>query len=75
MKQICPIHHFAYSGAKCPYCEKERLDELAHRFVKKHEENPNVVGNFKIQERYKNPITDDDLKKLATKFNIRKKSK
>ena len=60
MKQICPIHHFAYSGAKCPYCEKERIEELAHRFVKKHEEKPK-------KEKPKE-ITESDLKKLVNKF-------
>lgn len=71
MKQICPIHRFSYSGNKCPFCEHERLEKLAQRYVVV--DKPDVVGNVNIQERYNKPITEDDLKKLTTKFNVKRK--
>lgn len=71
MKQICPIHRFSYSGDKCPFCEQERLEKLAQRYVVV--DKPDVVGNVNNQERYNNPITEEDLKKLTAKFNVKKK--
>ena len=71
MKQICPIHRFSYNGKKCPFCEQERLDNLAQRYVVV--DKSDVVGNVNIQEHYNNPITEDDLKKLTDKFNVKKK--
>ena len=71
MKQICPVHRFSYSGEKCPFCEHERLEKLAQRYVVV--DKPDVVSNVNIKERYNHPITEDDLKKLTEKFNIKKK--
>ena len=66
-KHLCPIHHYMYSGTTCPLCEKDRLENLAHRYVKspiqekpKHEEKPREV-------------TEEDLNKLVEKFNSKKK--
>ena len=25
-KSICPVHHYRYTGARCPICEKERIN-------------------------------------------------
>ncbi len=71
MKQICPIHRFSYSGERCPFCERERLEKLAQHYVVV--DKPDVVSNLNAQERYVKPITEDDLKKLTEKFNIKKK--
>jgi hypothetical protein len=71
MKQICPIHRFSYNGKKCPFCDQERLDKLAQRYVVV--DKSDVVGNVNIQEHYNNPITEEDLKKLTDKFNVKKK--
>jgi hypothetical protein len=62
-KQICPIHHYRYSGAKCPICERERINNMVHRFVKK-EENKTV-------EAETTPEKDLDWSALADKFNIK----
>ena len=71
MKQTCPIHHFTYSGTLCPFCEEERIQRLAHRYEISAESN--VVGNFKKSEHFEKEISDDDLSKLALKFNVRRK--
>ena len=69
MKQICPIHRFAYSGNVCPFFFFFRIDGLAHRFVKTVENNVVSAHNTRgIQ----NEITENDLKKLMNKFNSKK---
>ena len=70
MKQICPIHRFSYSGNVCPFCEKDRINGLAHRFVKTVESNANSVHNDK--KRTQHEITENDLQKLMNKFNLKK---
>ena len=60
MKTICPIHHFSYSGSVCPFCEKERLDRLATRFVKEEDRRK------PLKEK---EITENDIQKLLNKFN------
>lgn len=62
MKQICPTHHFAYSGRLCPFCEKERLENLSSRFSKKQEP---------VKVEKEREVTDDDLQRLMSKFNKR----
>ena len=71
MKQICPIHRFSYSGEKCPFCEQERLDNLAKKFVVI--DHLNVLGNYKHKTNNDIEITEEHLKKLTEKFNIKKK--
>ena len=69
MKQICPIHRFAYSGNVCPFCKRDRIDGLAHRFVKTVENN--VVSDHNTRG-IQNEITENDLQKLMNKFNLKK---
>lgn len=69
MKQVCPVHRFSYSGSVCPFCEKDRIDSLAHRFVKTVETN--VVNVHKKKETQRE-ITENDLQKLMDKFNSKK---
>lgn len=69
MKQICPVHRFSYSGNVCPFCEKDRIDSLAHRFAKTVETN--VVNVHKKKEAQRE-ITENDLQKLMDKFNSKK---
>ena len=45
MKQFCTVHCFSYSSSVCPFCEKDRINRLAHRFVKTIESN--VVNDHK----------------------------
>lgn len=71
MKQICPIHRFSYSGNKCPFCEKERLDKLAQRYVVV--DHLDVIGNYKPKTNNDIEITEEHLKKLTEKFNVKKK--
>ena len=47
MKQICPVHRFSYGGSVCPFCEKDRIDALTHRFGKSRESNVVSVHNHK----------------------------
>ena len=47
------------------------LDKLAQRYVVV--DKPDAVGNTDKQEHYNKPITEDDLKKLTAKFNVKKK--
>ena len=70
MKQICPIHRFSYSGNVCPFCEKDRINGLAHRFVKTVENNTISVHNVKKGKQQE--ITENDLQKLINKFNFKK---
>ena len=67
MKQICPIHRFSYSGNKCPFCEHERLEKLAQRYVAEDH------LKYKREKDTDVEITEDDLKKLTTKFNVKRK--
>lgn len=70
MKSICPTHHFAYSGHKCPFCEKERIELLTSRFVKT--EKKDVVNKpVKKPVEVEREVTEDDLQKLKAKFNKR----
>ena len=71
MKQICPIHHFSYGGAKCPFCEDERLENLAKKFVVI--DHLDVIGNYKPKTNNDIEITEEHLKKLTEKFNIKRK--
>lgn len=41
IKQICPVHHFRYSGKKCPMCENERIANIVRRHSKKSETETN----------------------------------
>lgn len=69
MKQICPIHRFSYSGNKCPFCEHERLEKLAQRYVAED----HLKYKYKREKDTDVEITEDDLKKLTTKFNVKRK--
>lgn len=69
MKQICPIHRFSYSGNKCPFCEHERLEKLAQRYVAED----HLKYKYKRKKDTDVEITEDDLKKLTAKFNVKRK--
>ena len=69
MKQICPIHRFSYSGNKCPFCEQERLENLAKKFVVI--DHLNIIGNYEPKTKNDIEITEEHLKKLVEKFNIK----
>ena len=71
MKQICPIHRFSYSGNKCPFCEQERLEHLAKKFVVI--DHLDVIGNYESKTKKDIEITEEQLKKLVEKFNIKTK--
>ena len=71
MKQICPIHRFSYSGNRCPFCEHERLEKLANKFVVI--DHLDVIGNYKPKTSNDIDITEEQLKKLADKFNVKKR--
>ncbi len=71
MKQICPIHRFSYSGEKCPFCEQERLENLAKKFVVI--DHLDVIGNYKPKTSNDIDITEEHLKKLTDKFNVKKR--
>lgn len=75
MKQICPIHRFSYSGERCPFCEKERLDRLVQKYgVVNH-----IVDHTELLKPELKPqkgdleITEDKLKELVNKFNSKSK--
>lgn len=72
MKQICSIHRFSYSGNKCPFCEKERLENLAKKFVViDHAEL--LKPDLKQPTKEDLEITEAKLKELVNKFNAKKK--
>lgn len=71
MKQICPIHRFSYSGNKCPFCEQERLENLAKKFVAI--DHLNIISNYEPKTKKDIEITEEQLKKLVEKFNIKAK--
>lgn len=60
-KNFCSIHRFNYSGAKCPFCEQDRINSLAHKF-NRNAKKPKTI----TVER---EITEADLNKLRMKFN------
>lgn len=62
MKTLCHVHMFRYSGNTCPFCEKERIDKMYKRFVKKSENQIEHVSEPK-------EITQSDLERLKAKFN------
>lgn len=68
MKQICPIHRFSYNGDKCPFCEKERIDRLAQKYVMVEHTKPKETKKTESEE-----ITEESLNKLMEKFNVKKK--
>ena len=61
LKNFCNVHRFNYLGAKCPFCEQDRINSLAHRF-NRDTEKPNTI----TVER---EIIEADLNKLRMKFN------
>lgn len=69
MKQICPIHRFSYSGNKCPFCEQERLDNLAKKFV--FIDHLDIIGKYKPKTSNDIDITEEHFKKLTEKFNVK----
>jgi len=86
MKQICPIHRFSYNGKKCPFCEQERLANIAKKFVvTDHTEvigeykpfvlldHSEVLGNYNPKTSNDIDITEEQLKKLTEKFNVKKR--
>ena len=70
MKQFCTVHCISSRSSVCPFCEKDRINGLAHRFVKTVESNANSVHNDK--KRTQHEITENDLQKLMNKFNLKK---
>ena len=70
MKQFCTVHCFSYSSSVCPFCEKDRIDALTHRFGKSRESN--VVSVHNVKKGTQQEITENDLQKLINKFNFKK---
>ena len=70
MKQICPIHRFSYNGKKCPFCEQERLANIAKKFVVT--DHTEVLGNYNPKTSNDIDITEEQLKKLTEKFNVKR---
>ena len=60
-KNFCNVHRFNYLGTKCPFCEQDRINSLAHRFNK----NTDKFKSVKTERE----ITEADLNKLRMKFN------
>lgn len=60
-KKICPTHHLRYTGNRCPYCEKERIDRMVRKYGPKKDEE-------QIEE-------EPDFSILAEKFRIGKLNK
>lgn len=60
-KKICPVHRFSYSSDRCPFCEKERIGNMARKFMK--------APGKKEEDR---GISQSDLEKLMEKFNKKK---
>lgn len=60
-KNFCNVHRFNYSGVKCPFCEQDRINSLAHRFNRNNEKSKTVT--------VEREITEADLNKLRMKFN------
>lgn len=71
MKEFCRIHHFFYKTKKCPFCEQERLENLAKKFVVI--DHLNIIGNYEPKTKKDIEITEEQLKKLVEKFNIKAK--
>ena len=63
-KNYCEKHHFSYTGFRCPYCEKDRIGGLAHRFKR-------AIVEEEVQEPKEEPVNENlDWEDLAGKFNI-----
>jgi hypothetical protein len=62
-KNICPVHHYRYSGNRCPICENERINNMVRRFAPK--ETP-------VEEKVEEILNENlDWEDLADKFNIK----
>ena len=60
-KNICPTHHFRYTGNRCPICERERINGMVKRYIPKEEPI----------EKHEEPEQDNlDWNDLAEKFKI-----
>ena len=67
-KNFCSVHRFNYSGAKCPFCEQDRINSLAHKFnslAHKFNRNAEKPKTITVERE----ITEADLNKLRMKFN------
>jgi len=60
-KNICPAHHFRYTGNRCPICEKERINNMVKRYTQKEEP---------IVEEKKSEYKNLDWNDLSEKFKI-----
>ena len=61
LKNFCNVHRFNYLGTKCPFCEQDRINSLAHRFHKNTDKSKSVKAEREI--------TEADLINLKSKFN------
>ena len=70
MKNYCEKHHLAFNGLRCPYCEKDRINNMVERFGKYVKTKPETVGNYSKEsaKKYENPNLN--WEDLAEKFNI-----
>lgn len=59
MKTICPIHRYTYSGRECPFCKNEREERIKLLYAEEIEAYENSQQ-----------ITNDDIARLAKKFNV-----
>ena len=60
-KKMCLTHMFNYSGAKCPFCEQERIDHMCKKFNKQEKVEMKHVESKEV--------TMEDIEKLKAKFN------
>ena len=66
IKSFCQLHHLYYEGSVCPLCEKARINRIGLKYGQTGSETPE-----KKKEKPDREITEDDLEKLANKFNVR----
>jgi hypothetical protein len=59
MKNICPIHRYTYTTRECPFCKKEREERIKQLYAEE------IEAYEKSQQ-----ITNDDIARLAEKFNV-----
>lgn len=62
-KKYCPVHCFSYTGAKCPFCEQERINRMVQRYQK--------FENSHVDAEEPEEITQESLDNLLAKFNNR----
>lgn len=69
---FCEKHHLSFNGARCPMCEKERINDMAKRCHASHHNPVGLAPRQSYFEEYAKKEEPDLAEILSAKFNVGK---